>query len=256
MSSSDDHGPLPARGDLVLPSPAPKLTQEEKVRQAFTDGIISEEQCTQQLLVLRGVSDASAMQLQHATRLRALPDGTKQTVLCLKDSWQDVMGPFLTEKEAFAARNKVDHGGNKGLWAWNQVGCKKWMHCNYHVDCPVMLRSRSAGEGYFLQVSEGVCHALQVKEKERTNSALTRVQQEMLLTRVRVGASPRQMLEDDTMLALDAGKKKLESGGVEGVTAVTPMAHCTVCVRLFVLSCISSKWLCIRHVSVMYHAVE
>lgn len=190
-------------------------TQEEKVLQACTDGIIDEEQCKQQLLSLRSIGCDAIM--QHDTRVRKHADGKSQIVLCVKEKWQDALGPFPTEKEALAVRRKVEHGGNAGLWAWNQQGCRKWLHCNFHVNCPVMLRVRQSGQGYFLQVTEGIHHGLQIKEKERSNAALTRVQKEAFVMRTRAGASPRQMQEDDTMQAIDNGGKKLDDGGMEGV---------------------------------------
>ena len=207
----------PASPAVVLSGPTQRRpTQEEKVLQACTDGIIDEEQCKQQLLSLRGIGGSDAI-MQHEARVRKHADGSSQMVLCVKDKWKDALGPFPAEKEALAARRKVEHGGNAGLWAWNQQGCRRWLHCNFHVDCPVMLRVRQGGQGYFLQVTEGIHHGLQIKEKERSNSALTRVQKEALLMRTRAGAAPRQMQEDDTMLAIDVGGKKLDSGGMEGV---------------------------------------
>jgi hypothetical protein len=75
--------------------------------------------------------------------------------------WKVMSTGYTSEKHAMKSASAVVHGDNQGEWAWNQVGCKKYKRCNFHVNCPVLLRpvSNATGDCWRLEVTDA-SHAL------------------------------------------------------------------------------------------------
>ena len=97
---------------------------------------------------------------------------------------------YDSKSAAEKGASEVHHGGNMGMWAWNQKGCRKHKHCNFHVDCPVQLRAiKIPGGKWVLEVLD-VCHAFEHKEYRRANSALTVAQEALAKVCVDHGVKP------------------------------------------------------------------
>ena len=60
-----------------------------------------------------------------------------------------------------SARKLVEHGGNRGMWKVNK-GCRQWYRCDFHKDCPVMLKAVGQPGNVRLKVLAGVAHSLVV----------------------------------------------------------------------------------------------
>jgi hypothetical protein len=186
-------------------------TKDQEILRAHAAGVITDAEKTSQLQALCGISDTADLKF---------PTRTKGTLVVqkVKETWLSVRGPYATVKEALKDKHLVDDGSG-GLWAWNQPGqgCKKWFHCNAHLDCKVMLRPLEAPDGCFLQVTVGVLHNPEPKLKARTNSALTREQESLVKVMVeQTGCKPKQLMDGATLVAIEAGALKLPEGGMEG----------------------------------------
>ena len=138
--------------------------------------------------------------------------------------WTKVCGPFDTEQTALKAKQDVSPGN----WAYNQAAgiSRKWLRCNVHADCPVLLKVAHSVDGYHLCILEGVEHAAMSKLKRRKNSILTYDEETLVEPALRSGKKPRQVVEDvqatelQKLEADDVAPQKKAEGGLEGMPVV------------------------------------
>lgn len=112
----------------------------------------------------------------------------------------------------------VVHGENRGEWAWNQKGTKMYKHCNFHVDCPVQLRSMQSQDkkSWRLEVLD-VSHSLEEKRYRHKRSPFTFEQQDFVAGLLERNKKPQEIVNDLTIDAILAGEvRKRPEGGLEG----------------------------------------
>jgi hypothetical protein len=131
--------------------------------------------------------------------------------------WLTMGSGFDTSKQAMKEVTSVVHGDNKGMWAWNTAGTKQYKRCNFHKDCPVMLRAVQNPDFKWRQEVLDVSHALELKEYRRKNSPFTFKEETEVQKEVDLGKKPHQMRNDATLDAISEGvTEKREDGGLVG----------------------------------------
>ena len=193
-------------------TPAPTGSQaEQALAEALRVGVLSQEEHDAKLRAVRG---EGGLVVTPPTR-----DRGGQMVLDGRTHWKPCLGPFASHKEALQHRHEVVHGDNDGMWAANTKGCKQWLHCNYHVDCPVQLKACGSPGRVCLHVLEGVAHSVTRKTHKRKNQPLSNDARAALKGHIRMGKRPKQIMEDLTLEMAGAGAQKVEGGvGLEGAS--------------------------------------
>ena len=145
-----------------------------------------------------------------------------------KGLWQTVpgLGPYSTVAEANKARKLVEHGGNRGMWKVNK-GCRQWYRCDFHKDCPVMLKAVGQPGNVLLKVLAGVAHSLEPQLYDRKNARLGIAAKEYIREEAARGQKPKEIMENiqHAMAQKPGAKKKADGIGIEGIVASQTSSH-------------------------------
>ena len=131
--------------------------------------------------------------------------------------WEVAGTGYTSSRDAMKDACRVTHGNNNHEWAWNQSGTRKYKRCNFHQDCPVLLRAVQGADELWRQEVLNVSHALERKQHRRVNSPFTQQQEAEIVKMVDQGMKPAQIRDEHTLEAIEAGcTKKNAAGGMEG----------------------------------------
>lgn len=131
--------------------------------------------------------------------------------------WEVAGTGYTSSRDAMKDACSVTHGNNNKEWAWNQSGARQYKRCNFHQDCPVLLRVVQGADGLWRQEVLNVTHALERKQYRRVNSPFTQEQEAEIVKMVDKGMKPAKIRDDHTEEAIDAGcTKKNAAGGLKG----------------------------------------
>ena len=118
---------------------------------------------------------------------------------------------------AMADAKNVTHGDNQGKWAWNTIGTKQYKRCNFHKECPVMLRAAQNTDKTWRQEVLDVSHAIEPKDRRHQRTPFTYEQETKIIDGVNSGDKPNGIRNDMTMKAIEAGcTEKRADGGLAG----------------------------------------
>ena len=214
-------------------------TKERNLAIALQSGIIGQNDHDTQLRSERNrLSSTTPAAAMAPTRMQQ--DG--KVVLHGAKLWERIGEPFASLDAAKQAMHRTEHGGNKAKWAANQMGCKRYWHCNFHEQCPVLLRiSDQRGQGKWHLEVLNVEHGLHLKERQRKNSALTYEENAHVQQLVSQGQKPREIMEASQLAAIKAGAPKLPCGGVAGGCGISMYRYCIGTYRI----CIDMYRICI-----------
>lgn len=195
--------------------------QERTLHDSLADNLITQEVHDRKLRELRNEDPMATL-----TELPSRTLSSGKTVLDLSDQWMHFAGPFQSRQEAAAAvrmRGALVHGHNGGQWKWNDDttgGSRRHLHCNGHVDCPVLLRIKQyAGndQSYYLEVTARVQHGLALNHFKRRNSPLSFGAEEAVDRSATEGKKPKQIKESlQSFLLGQHGAEKIPEGGMRG----------------------------------------
>ena len=193
-------------------------THEALLLKCRDTGIITQADCEAKVRSLRASSDSGG-----GGWLAELPTrrhGAGKVRTDMKDQWFSVQGPFLSQAMARAAvkGKMIVHGNNGGEWKCNSRGCKAYMHCNGHKDCPVQLRIQPVDDKWWVQVTNKVQHVLELNHHRRKNSPLTFVLERCVSEGTSYRMGPKQIMEKLQYSLVQSGLhgKRADGAGMEG----------------------------------------
>ena len=127
--------------------------------------------------------------------------------------WITVATGYESAKCAMADTKNVTHCDNQGKWAWNTIGTKIYKRCNFHKECPVMLRAVQNPDKTWRQEVLNVSHAIEHKDRRGTRTPFTFEQEAKIIAGVNAGDKPSSIRNDMTMKAIEAGCTEKRAGG-------------------------------------------
>ena len=194
---------------------------ERDLHTALVRGFINQDNHDRQLRELRARRETggSGVLVSLPTRAHGSTDR-----LDLRDQWTCVSGPYHDTAAARAAISAggVVHGNNGGAWKYQTHrsggGCKHYLKCSGHEDCPVLCRVRTLPTGQCnIQVTTQVMHGTQTSPYKRKNSPFTRTMENACGSMARSGYTPKECKESLQSLVLHGGHAtKDPAGGVLG----------------------------------------
>ena len=128
--------------------------------------------------------------------------------------WVTMASGYESSKDAMSDAKSAVHGDNQGEWAWNTKGVKSYKRCNFHTDCPVLLRAVRNPDGQsWRQEVLNVTHALAPKEYRHARSVFTFEQAAQVKDGVERGLKPTKIRNEDELKAIAAGCTEKRDGG-------------------------------------------
>ena len=130
----------------------------------------------------------------------------------------------MAEGQAFIVNGGIKDSHGNGLeFKFHLSGSggttRRVYKCISHENCPVLVRTTLKGGSYVVEAKDGLEHSkVEAPPKRRTNSALTKVQEEELKKSVNEGSKPAAILSGWTAAVLKKNPhaRKRKKGGLAG----------------------------------------